>query len=434
MSQRIRPNTPPYILWTFRLLASAAMIASPQPAFCSASSTTTGDVSLSDKEWSRVLKEGVEALDSNRYWIAEPQLKQAVIEAGKFGFDDVRLAKSLGELGRLYVVRGRFSDAEPHLEEELEVKQRALGKSAAPSITNMGALIRFYLLHGTATKAGAMTEELLDLVEGKLREAVPGAKKKVTLKQGVPLEGFAASAVTTMRDPLIEWSITCDALGSVYRMQSNFEMSERLHKTALDIKSTVLGKEHLSLANSYDSLGELSLARNDLTNAEYYFEDALAQTERILPSTDGQVYARLDKLAKCLIKAGKHQQAEKLYLRAQTFWKEEPAKNGEDARAAYALGSLYTEQKRFEEAAPILQHALELAEQNSGPCSVGLVPYLQRYAYTLYYLGRKPEQEQLKARADSITGVVEQTPASVDSHSRDSSRERQTAGTPSIRI
>lgn len=407
MSQQTRLVIPPDILLTILLVSIASQFFCQQPAFCSASSTTSGDVALSDKEWSKVLKEGVDALDSNRYWIAEPQLKQAVIEAGKFGFDDIRLSKSLGELGRLYAVRGRFSDAEPYLEEELEVKQKALGKSAAQSITNMGSLVRFYLLHGTAAKAIPMTEELLELVEGKLREAVPRAKKKLTLQQGVPLEGFAASAATTMRDPLIEWSITCDALGSVYRTQSNFEMAERLHKTALDVKSTVLGKEHLSLANSYDSLGELSLARNDLTNAEYYFEDALAQTERILPATDAQVYSRLDKLAKCLIKAGKYQQAEQLYLRAQKFWKDEPAKNGEDARAAYALGSLYTDQKRYDEAAPILQHALELAERNSGPCSAGLVPYLQKYAYTLYYLGRKPEQEQLKARADSITGLVQ---------------------------
>lgn len=382
-----------------RLIAFACLLA----ATCAPVGATDG---ATDQIWSKTLKEGVDALDSNRYWIAEPRLKQAVIEAGKFGFDDLKLAKSLSELGRLYTVRGRFADAEPYLEEELEIKQRATGRDSAASITTMGALIKFYLLHGTAAKAEPMTEELLALVDGKLREAIPSSKKKLTLQQGVPLTGFAATAAPTMRDPLIEWSITCDALGTLYRTRENFEVSERLHKTALDIKSTVLGKEHLSLANSYDSLGELSMARNDLVNAEYFFEDALSTTERILPSNDGQVYARLDKLAKCLIKQGKLQQAEELYLRAQTFWKDEPAKYGEDARAAYALGSLYADQKRYEEAATVLKRALDLAEQNSGPCSVGLVPYLQKYAYALYYLGRKPEQEELKARANSIAGIV----------------------------
>jgi hypothetical protein len=52
-----------------------------------------------------------------------------------------------------------------------------------------------------------------------------------------------------------------------------------------------------------------------------------------------------------------------------------------------------------------LQHALELAEQYNGPCSISVVPYLQRYAYALYYLGRKPEMEQLHARVNTINGI-----------------------------
>jgi hypothetical protein len=55
----------------------------------------------------------------------------------------------------------------------------------------------------------------------------------------------------------------------------------------------------------------------------------------------------------------------------------------------------------------VLQQALELAEQNSGPLSADLAPYLRKYGYTLYYLGRKPEGEQLKARAESIIGDAE---------------------------
>jgi len=43
-----------------------------------------------------------------------------------------------------------------------------------------------------------------------------------------------------------------------------------------------------------------------------------------------------------------------------------------------------------------------LSEQYLGPDSVGLVPYLQKYAYVLYYLDRRDEVEPLKARAASI--------------------------------
>src|SRR6516164_6084010 len=80
-----------------------------------------------EKKWEDLQRAGTTALDSNEYWKAEPLLKSAVIEAGNFGENDLRLAKSLGELGRLYTVRGRFAEAEPYLEEELCVKERALG-------------------------------------------------------------------------------------------------------------------------------------------------------------------------------------------------------------------------------------------------------------------------------------------------------------------
>jgi tetratricopeptide (TPR) repeat protein len=207
-----------------------------------------------------------------------------------------------------------------------------------------------------------------------------------------------------MKDPIIEWAITCDAVGNCHRTNGNFELANRLFNAALDIKITVLGNNHLSLANSYDSLGSLCLEKNDLQQAESYFTDALNITEKTLSPESPEVYARLDKLAKCLIKQEKYKQAEELYLHAQDFWKNEPAQNNNEARNLFALGSLYTQEHKYEEALPYLQQSLQLAEQINGPNSITIVPYLHRYAYTLYYLGRKAEMEQLNTRANTILG------------------------------
>jgi tetratricopeptide (TPR) repeat protein len=359
------------------------------------------------ESWEQLQRDGTHALDRNEYWIAEPLLKKAVIQAGSFGFGDVRLAKCFGELGRLYAVRGRFTEAEPYLEQELAVKENALGKENGQIIPAMGSLIRFYILHGTASKAEPLTEELLAFVEGKLREPLEQTQAKVTMKKGQPLQGWAGSAAPVMRDPLIEWAITCDDLGGVYRSRGNFDVADRFFKAALDLKSTILGKEHLSLANSYDSLGDICLSRNESKDAESYYRDALRCTENVLPPENPVVYARLDKLAKCLIKAGKYDQAEQLYLRARNFWKEEPSKCGNEARDLYALGCLYDDQKNYSAAAPLFQQALGMSEQFNGPYSIQLVPYLQKYAYTLYYLGRRSESDQLKARASTIAGVIQ---------------------------
>jgi tetratricopeptide (TPR) repeat protein len=375
---------------------------------CCGAIAATPTASAQVKHWEQLQRDGTTALDSNEYWKAEPMLKQAVIQAGGFGENDVRLAKSLGTLGRLYTVRGRFNDAEPLLEEELCVREKALGRGNGLIIPAMGSLIKFYLLYGTVSKADPLTEDVLAFVEGKLREPLQQASPKLTLKKGQPLTGWAGQADPIMIDPLLEWAVTCDDLGNIYRLRGNYDTADRLFKAALDLKATILGKQHLSLANSYDSLAEICQSKNEMHDAESYFQDALGLTEKILSAEDPASYRRMDKLARCFLKEGKYQAAEDVYHRAlKSLPTDDLGGAGTRARFLLALGCLYDDQRNFAAAAPVLQQALELAERNCGPLSADLAPYLRKYAYTLYYLGRKPEGEQLKARAESIIGDAE---------------------------
>lgn len=366
------------------------------------------NAAMTDVEWNNFMRSASNALDANQYWIAEPALKKSVSEAELFGFNDLRLARALSELGRYYCVRGRFDLAQPFLEREFAVREIAYGKDDGRMIQPMGSLIRFYLTSGTASKAEPLTEDLLAFVEGKISESHFQNEKKSTLQEGQPLSGYAGTAAPAMRDPLLEWSIVCDNLANLYRSQKKYEYAERLYKDALDIKSTVLGKGHLSLANSYDSLGALAMETEDYKEAEGYFRDALSTTENTLSTEYPEVYSRLDKLAKCLIKEGKFSDAEALYVRAMTtFWKKEPSRGGDESRCMFAMGCMYLAEKRYSAAAPYLSRALRSAEKFSGPNSLGLVTYLQMYAYDLYYLGRRGETAALRARANFITGPAE---------------------------
>lgn len=207
------------------------------------------------------------------------------------------------------------------------------------------------------------------------------------------------------RNPLLDWAITCDGLGDSYRARGSYDLAERLYKAALDVKTTLLGPEHLSLANSYDSLGTLCLAKNQDAEAEFYYKDAFDMTESILSHDNSQVFSRLDKLAKCLIKEQKYDKAEALYVHAQDFWSKSPSRNGTEARAKYALGSLYVDEKKYTDAAPVLQQALKQAEAFYGGDSISIVPYLQRYADALSNLGEKEQTNQLRTRANTIAGA-----------------------------
>jgi len=392
---RVRP-----IAWSRRPILLAAFIG----LFCSAAIPTVA-LTASEKNWVQLQKDGTDNLDANKYWLAEPLLHRALAKAETFGNADLRLAKSLGEVGRLYTIRGRFADAEPYLERELSVKQLALGKSTGNAIPAMVSLIQFYLAHGTESKALPLTKEVLSFVEGKLDEPMPEIPVKIKYEKHTPLEAGVATADPVMINPLIEWAIACDSLGNSYLARRDYALADRLFKAALDLKATVLGKGHLSLANSYDSLGTVCMARKENKDAESYYRDALATTERTLDPESPQIYSRMDKLAKCLIQSGKYKQAEDIYLKAHhDFWKTEPSKGGDEARVLYALGCLYLTEKKYASAAPVFHQALLMAERINGPYSIGLVPYLEQYAYTLYYLGRRAETDNLRARANSISG------------------------------
>ncbi|MCA9817103.1 MAG: tetratricopeptide repeat protein [Cyanobacteria bacterium HKST-UBA01] len=356
------------------------------------------------KEWKKVQDKGQKALDLCEYGKAERTLVKAVELARKLGTDDVQIAKSSGELGRLLTIRGRFSEAEPYLEEELAIKDVALADSDGKIIQDMGDLVKFYLNYGTESKAVPLTDDILDFVEGKIREQRNQSSKAIKLTAGQPLTAWAGMAAPAQRDPLLEWSITCDALGDMYRIRKNYDIADRLFKAALDVKATVLGKKHLSLANSYDNLATICMEKNDFKEAESYYRDALRITEKILEPGDPQIYSRITKLARCLMKENKWDEAEKLYQRANQMFANSDSIYKQ--HALFALGCLYSDRKRYSSAAPVLARALRLAEKNHGICSENLGPYLRKYAYVLYYLGQRGQTDSLRARANSVAPIA----------------------------
>jgi tetratricopeptide (TPR) repeat protein len=367
--------------------------------------TSASAFSQADEGWTLVQQAGTAALDASEYGSAETLFKEAVTRAQAFGPNDLRLAKSAGELGRLYTIRGRFTEAQPYLEEELRIKKAALGEENGQIIPAMGSLIRFYLTYGNSAKADPLTDQMLAAIADRLKQA--RAKSQVKLVPGQPLQGWAATAAPEKKDDLIDWAIACDAVGNDYRLIQKFDLAEKLFQTAMDLKTTVYGNNHLTLANSYDNMGTLYMAKQDYSEAEGFYEDALSITEKTVPENTHEIYNRLDKLAKCLMKEQKYDKAEALYTQALTFWTaDQPSKYGDDARAMYSLGSIYVEEKNYEAAAAKLDEALQAAERFNGPSSIALVPYLEKYAYALYYLGRMPDVDRLRARASTISGVM----------------------------
>lgn len=337
--------------------------------------TVASASSASERSWASLHKSAIDALDTNRYWMAEPLLNQSLAEAEKLGSDSLHLATSLGDLARFYIIRGKFREAEPLLERELQVRKAALGPADDKIITASGSLVRYYFNYGTRDKADPLAEEILASVQNK---------------------------ISTAASPSMDWALTCDSIGYLYRASGKYDLAEKFFKTSLQIKTTIVGAKHLSLASTLENLGSLYLAMKNYSQAEYFYREAYQATANILRTTDADVFNRLDKLAQVLVLEGKFDEAEALYRKIVASWKTNPPKHNGAARAWYALGCINLERKQFSQAVPLLRMALGSEERMSGPCSIALYPYLDRYAYALSNMGRASEGQRMRARADAV--------------------------------
>ena len=308
-------------------------------------------LSPADRNWEDLQKRGTAALDANEYWLAEPLLKKAVAQAQDFRPTDMRLPKSIAELGRLYTIRGQFSKAAAYLEAELKVKEQLLGNKQYECIPTMGSLIQFYFNYGMQNKSIPLTMKMLSTIDNTSK---------------------------TNQTPMIEWATICDAVGDRYNSAHNFALADKLFKTALNIKTTLLSSDHMSLADSYERIGNLYMERNDPAQAEQYFANALRITEKTLPPESHERYARLDKLAKCFISQKQYEKAEELYLQAKNMNKDPHARSNDKTSALFAFGCLYAEEHKYKLALSYCQQALELAKQSDGSSSTRFASYLEK--------------------------------------------------------
>ena len=94
--------------------------------------------------WISYNNAGTEALEQGRYAEAEEQFLAALKEAENFGPEDLRLARSLNELARLYHAEDKYAEAEPLYQRSLAIWEKTLGPehpNVATSLENYAALL-----------------------------------------------------------------------------------------------------------------------------------------------------------------------------------------------------------------------------------------------------------------------------------------------------
>ncbi len=194
----------------------------------------------------------------------------------------------LNMAGRLSQEVGRYAEAQPFLEEALQIREKALGPEhpdVALSLNNLAAL---YDDQGQYEKA-----------EPLFNAHSPSMRLKPSGRNNHP-------AVAT----------SLNNLASHYGDQGQYEKAEPLYQRSLAIREKALGPDHPDVAISLNNLAMLYNTQGQYEKAEPLYQRSLAIREKALGPDHPDVAASLNNVAGLYNTQGQYGKAEPPYQRA----------------------------------------------------------------------------------------------------------------------
>ncbi len=192
-------------------------------------------------------------------------------------------------------------------------------------------------------------------------------------------------------------------LAELYREMGNYSQAEPFYQRALAISEKVLGKEHPSVAVSLNNLAELYKAQGNYSQAEPLYGRSLAIKEKVLGKEHPSVAVSLNNLAELYNAQGNYSQAEPLYGRSlaileKVLGPEHPLV----ATSLNNLAALYREQGNYSQAEPLLQRSLAISEKVLGKEHPSVAVSLNNLAALYDAQGNYSQAEPLLQRSLAI--------------------------------
>jgi len=358
---------------------------------------------------------GVLYVDQGRYDEAEPFYKRA-LEARKKILQptDPDLGWTLHGLGSLYCEQGRYAEAEPHLKQALAIRREAFGNESAEvseELTNLALVYcgqkRYAEAEGFYKQALAIDRklfgnehayvamDLLDLAalyrdQRRYSEAVKSCNEALAIRRRL----FGNESVDV--------GACLSDLALIYESQGRLLEAEPLYERALKIYERGLDKDDPDLAGALYELATAQFWTGKYTAAEANLKRAIAIGRQALG--DGpEVADVMLVLAHTYRELGRYKEAEAQIDLAQAIFEAGAAQTGTGmARCLACRGNLLYELGRFAEAEPLLNRALELAEQSEDPDPLEIADYLDTLVELYGLQGRFDLAAQYSRRAYEI--------------------------------
>ncbi len=220
-----------------------------------------------ETRWQRHVDQGRRYVSQGNYAEAEQSLLAAVKEALTLGPADLRVASSLGILGKLKHRQGDRERAQGFLERALAVREEALGPDHYGVVQGLNDLAALHYAYGNVAEARALYERALAIAE----------------KQLAPDHADLALALYN--------------LSRAYFKSGDHLRAEPLLTRLLEIKERTLGPEHTDIAAILTALSRVRSMAGRHDEAEGMARRALAIRERVLEPDDAAVAVSLELVA-----------------------------------------------------------------------------------------------------------------------------------------
>ncbi len=341
-----------------------------------------------------------------------PHAKVAINGINQYQFELETAALLFAKAGYYLNERGRYSEAEPLLQQALALYRRLLGEEHPLVATSLNNLAQLYDNQGQYAEAETLYQQALALYRSLLGEEHPWVATSLNNVGALYRnQGLYAEAEPLLQQalalrirllgeehPLVATSI--DNLARLYKNQGRYAEAEPLLQQALALRIRLLGEEHPDVATSIHNLAQLYDNQGRYAEAEPLYQQALALSRRLLGEEHPDVATSIDNLARLYRTQGRYAEAEPLHqqalaLRICLLGEEHPSV----ATSIDNLAGLYKNQGRYAEAEPLYQQALALRIRLLGEEHPDVATSIHNLAQLYHNQGRYVEAEPLYQQA-----------------------------------
>jgi CHAT domain-containing protein/tetratricopeptide (TPR) repeat protein len=261
------------------------------------------------------------------------------------------VARSVNDLGTLYVTQDRFAEAEQLYKRGIAVEEKAVGVDQKGFGIILGQLAGLYVL------------------QGRFAEAEPLFKRALAMDEkayGAEHRSFASAL---------------SSLAQLYAVQGRLAEAEQFYKRALAIHEKGAERNHPDVASLLDNFAQLYVAQGRYAEAEQFYKRALVIVEKAVGAKHYLFGVILNDLADLHSVQGRYAEAEPLYKRAIAITEKALAPDhAVVARPLNSLARFNHAQGRFAEAEQLYKRALAIHEKALGPDHPGVAQDLDNLA------------------------------------------------------